>query len=373
MVITFAVLLPPSSDAAPYGATYSLSPTPAVCGGQANSVDVTVTNTGTLTWDPQKFSLSYHWYLGPQVYIFDGLRTPLPQPLGPNQKVTIQAAVHAPNPASFLLLPNITGPLTLKWDMVQEGVTWFSQQGVPTGDQGVTFKSNTECLDRHFLLTRVYPRITNGPKVAEPESVIILGGERFGKSAGKVLLKWDDPGGEVKLEILAWHDNVVGARVPAMSGVVDYAASLVLVTASGARSTLWPVKFLATRNLLWLPDTAVQATCSQAAWRNRCNSVGDPPLGLGFHVDRAATFSASHQSGVDFAQGTDAISATLANGWVLHNHDLWGTRDRVSLSGFAEGSPSATVRLFWTAGNFFDIVRYGVNLTIIGPKGVPYK
>jgi hypothetical protein len=89
---------------------------------------VTVTNTGSLTWGANSaFRLAYHWYQGSTVIIYDGHRTFLPQNVGPGQSLTLQAVLQAPGTA---------GTYTLKWDMVHEGVTWFSFQGVATGDVG---------------------------------------------------------------------------------------------------------------------------------------------------------------------------------------------------------------------------------------------
>jgi len=130
---------------APYGAAYGPGPVPSLTRGQTITVKVGVTNTGGLTWIPSganAFRLSYHWYktntvgagaaLPALAVVWDGLRTNLPGPLGPNQTniSPLNASVQA---------PSIAGTYVLKWDMVQEGFpgTWFSQQKVLTFDQTV--------------------------------------------------------------------------------------------------------------------------------------------------------------------------------------------------------------------------------------------
>jgi hypothetical protein len=113
----------------PYGATYSPAPPPSLTASQTTIVSVTVTNTGTLTWGANgAFRLAYHWYNKGSFVLWEGFRTVLPQAVGPGQGIVLQAILQA---------PPIPGTYTLKWDMVEEGVTWFSAQGVPMADQTV--------------------------------------------------------------------------------------------------------------------------------------------------------------------------------------------------------------------------------------------
>jgi hypothetical protein len=117
-------------NASPYGATYSPAPVPNLTISQATTVAVTVTNTGSLTWGANSaFRLAYHWVNGANVVVWNGRRTVLPQSVGPSQSLALPANLQA---------PTTPGTYTLKWDMVHEGVTWFSSQGVATGNQTVT-------------------------------------------------------------------------------------------------------------------------------------------------------------------------------------------------------------------------------------------
>ncbi|MBI4299939.1 MAG: N-acetylmuramoyl-L-alanine amidase [Chloroflexi bacterium] len=93
--------------------------------GETVPVKVDVTNTGSITWNagsPNPFHLGYHWYdsQGNQ-YIQppeDDHRNVLPGPVAPGQKVVVDALLTSPKAA---------GSYMLKWDMVQEGVTWFAR------------------------------------------------------------------------------------------------------------------------------------------------------------------------------------------------------------------------------------------------------
>jgi N-acetylmuramoyl-L-alanine amidase-like protein len=109
----------------PLSAVYSSPPT---VNGAVNStvtVPVTITNVGATTWQPGAFNVSYHLYVpnGP-LFVWDGVRTALPAAVAPNQTITVNVAVK---------VPAGTGAYLLRFEVVQEGVTWFSGQGIPMG------------------------------------------------------------------------------------------------------------------------------------------------------------------------------------------------------------------------------------------------
>jgi SAM-dependent methyltransferase len=96
---------------------------------QANSVfevSVEVLNSGWAEWsseDPHPIKLSYHWLTsGGQVVDFDGLRTPLTPPLAAKESRRFSIKVQAPTKP---------GDYVLAIDLVQEGVTWFSEANAP--------------------------------------------------------------------------------------------------------------------------------------------------------------------------------------------------------------------------------------------------
>ena len=112
------------------GATYSAIAPVTASSNATIFVPVTVTNTGAMTWNPGTVNLAYHLYTASgAVFVWDGQRTGIPAPLGPGQSVTLQARVLAPTPG---------GTYTLRFDLVQEGVTWFSGASVPQGTTTLT-------------------------------------------------------------------------------------------------------------------------------------------------------------------------------------------------------------------------------------------
>jgi O-antigen ligase len=91
-------------------------------------VPLEVTNTGLASWDSRAdppMLLSYHWLddEGSRVVAFEGERTEFGETVEPGETITVRAFVRAPRRA---------GAFQLEWDVVQEGVLWFStEQGAP--------------------------------------------------------------------------------------------------------------------------------------------------------------------------------------------------------------------------------------------------
>ena len=112
-----------------YGASYDVPPAVTLRPDSFNAVPVTLSNRGWLTWQSAHaptFALSYHWLSveTEEVVIYDGLRTPFPQPVDPGEEIELQARVRAPGyPGRYLLM----------WDVVQEHRTWLSLEGVFPG------------------------------------------------------------------------------------------------------------------------------------------------------------------------------------------------------------------------------------------------
>ena len=108
-----------SGLAAGYGAT--TTPQQATISATLQ-LSVQVSNYGQRTWTPGAFSLSYHIFkANGDTVAWDGARGVLPGSVPPFATVSVPISVA---------LPGTTGDYVLAWDMVQEGVAWFSQLGV---------------------------------------------------------------------------------------------------------------------------------------------------------------------------------------------------------------------------------------------------
>src|SRR5687767_5665303 len=126
-----------------YGAAYEVPETLILRPGSFNDVPITLANRGWLTWQSSQagapdartlrvgvespsFAMSYHWLSAEteELVIYDGLRTPFPQPVDPGDEIELLARVRAPGyPGTYLLM----------WDVVQEHRTWLSLEGVLPG------------------------------------------------------------------------------------------------------------------------------------------------------------------------------------------------------------------------------------------------
>ena len=98
--------------------------------GQTKIVIMTLRNTSYRTWPaggPNPVRLGYHWYTRTGQAIPADLwadnRTQLPYDVLPGASVTLAANLGAPRQV---------GSFEVRWDMVEESITWFAWQGTPT-------------------------------------------------------------------------------------------------------------------------------------------------------------------------------------------------------------------------------------------------
>lgn len=107
--------------------------------GASTSVAITVQNKGRAIWSSsEKFRLGYRWFRQDGTEVFQAGGGPqyatLPTDIPFGQSVMFVAQVTAPASG---------GAYTLRWDMVQDGVTWFGNQGNATLDVAVTIDEPT--------------------------------------------------------------------------------------------------------------------------------------------------------------------------------------------------------------------------------------
>lgn len=112
-----------------YAVAWGAHTTPStMTASSANNVTISFTNSGTLTWSASGTNpvrLSYHWKTGAcpgtTTAVFDGVRTALAADVAGGGSVSsLSATVQAPASA---------GTYCLQYDLVREGITWFSWQG----------------------------------------------------------------------------------------------------------------------------------------------------------------------------------------------------------------------------------------------------
>ncbi|MCL4385132.1 MAG: LCP family protein [Cyanobacteria bacterium] len=117
--------------ASKYNAIYSIDANAipdALATGMTYNINVKVKNTGAIKWEnggATPVFLGYHWinFDTKQMVVFDGKRSVIPQAaVNPGEEVTFNMQISS---------PPVKGKYILQIDLVKEGVTWFSYQGVP--------------------------------------------------------------------------------------------------------------------------------------------------------------------------------------------------------------------------------------------------
>ena len=116
----------PLSVTSGFSAGYAGTTTPGqVTIGAQISLSTTVLNYGPRAWSasgPNKVSLSYHISTAAgETVVWDGARGALPNDVPPFSQVTVPITVT---------VPQGVGDYVISWDMVLEGVAWFSSTGV---------------------------------------------------------------------------------------------------------------------------------------------------------------------------------------------------------------------------------------------------
>jgi hypothetical protein len=111
-----------------FGAEYDVEGVPStVRAGQRFTVPVRLRNTGSLAWQSggaRPFRLGTHWDPVDRtrtVGDYEGMRTALPADVPPGGTLDVLAVVRG---------PALPGAYRLRWDLVEEHVTWFSERGV---------------------------------------------------------------------------------------------------------------------------------------------------------------------------------------------------------------------------------------------------
>lgn len=233
-----------------YGASYEVPQTLTLQPGSFNDVPVALSNRGWITWQSDAmpaFALSYHWLTvdSEEVVLYDGLRTPFPQPVEPGDDVQLQARVRAPGyPGSYLLV----------WDVVQEHRTWLSVEGVYPGRtmvsvEGDAVTSPLQARGRMPSSTMRMPRTVlwrTALDISRERPLLGIGPDNYRLTYGP------------RLGLAAWdtrvHANNMYLEVLAGMGVAGFAA-LAWLLAAGARSTVALVRSATAQSIGFIAAT----------------------------------------------------------------------------------------------------------------------
>jgi hypothetical protein len=109
--------------------------------GQRFTVPLRLRNTGALGWrnrGARPFRVAYHWEpvdRASTVGDYEGLRTDLPADVPPGGSIEVLAVARG---------PALPGDYRLRWDLLEEQVTWFSDRGNPTPTQPVVVEAEVD-------------------------------------------------------------------------------------------------------------------------------------------------------------------------------------------------------------------------------------
>lgn len=209
----------------------------------------------------------------------------------------------------------------------------------------------------------------------EPGEELIVNGCGFGTQAGELRLVGNFPGGHLKLDILAWYDHAISARLPAVSGVLDQTAQLQVVTSALKLGNTHATAFRATRHVVKLEESDFQITCTGTDYDD-CHWPWNVGLMGGTTDTGPRSFGATHHvnSKGELNLGIDTAKFSLGNGYVLAGH-WWSwisphgnSQAAMDASGYAFGQPSGSIRTVFTVVG--TGVQYWHVVYAIGPVGL---
>lgn len=105
--------------------------------GRPAKIYVLVENLSEITWvsdQTQPVFASYHWTdQAGEVFIYEGIRSRLPQAIEPAARKQVPVSVIA---------PNVAGDYTLEVTLVHEGVTWMEDDGLTNLSLAITVEQS---------------------------------------------------------------------------------------------------------------------------------------------------------------------------------------------------------------------------------------
>ena len=302
--------------ASPYSATYNTAAVPATLPAAATTpVVVNVTNTSQSAWTStgsNAIKLGYHWVnasTGAVVVFEDWQRGLLGSDLaaGASRGITIDVKT-----------PTSPGNYTLKFDMVQEWITWFSGQGVATGNVSITVPSpysatyNTAAVPATLPAAATTPVVVNVTNTSQSawtstgSNAIKLGYHWVNASTGAVVVFEDWQRGLLGSDLAAGASRGITIDVKTPTSPGNYTLKFNMVqewitwfsgqgVATGNVSITVPSPYSATYNTAAVPATLPAAATtpvvvnvtntSQSAW----TSTGSNAIKLGYHWVNAST------------------------------------------------------------------------------------
>lgn len=215
-----------------------------------------------------------------------------------------------------------------------------------------------------------------------PGQLVEIDGCHFGGRAGAIQLTGPFPGGPLTLAVSSWTDTVILATVPAVTGVPDGPAQVIVSPPGMPAADPVETQFVATRTTDLLYPVQY-ATCDRKTQSDFCGYIQDDPgreAFWGHHWSRGTFFGVG---------GSDRYYASLKNGWVIMpipssvfinwngytSCSQWWSNDGGHVSsviGFEQGSPIVDGTINWWVDANCSGVAYEATILLTGPLGLPY-
>ncbi len=238
------------------------------------------------------------------------------------------------------------------------------------------------------------PRIDFAFGILEPGGPLVVGGSQFGLATGELWI--EGAFGKRQLTVTQhqgddeWHNGGIGALMPAasqltgMDGPDDLGFEIWVETAAGKESNRWPLRFL--EEVKELPRESVQLlSCGDDGNRNNCNSFSDTGdfcffqelLSAGYPGTTIAGGHYNCLAAIGDDTDTDIYRVSLKNGWALQSFDFsdnlpFDIGHASAPSNFQQGAASWNPSVAWTVTPGDEII-YGLQIYIVGPKGIPHE
>jgi len=192
-------------------------------------------NTSNFTWPAggaNPIRLSYHWWslTTNRTVLWEGGRTLLSADVPPGGSVTLNGNVTFPSTA---------GPYLLRWDMVEEGVSWFSGRGVATGDQFVRVETPpppSAFVYGSSMLPSTPATVGTGATASVPVRVQNLGATTWDSSIN-LSYHWLDSAGRT----VTWEGLRTSLSGTAPNALIDVNAQVAAPASAGTYTLVWDI------------------------------------------------------------------------------------------------------------------------------------
>ena len=149
----------------------------AMIAGTAATVEVSVMNTGLVSWSAtgeQAVHLSYHWFdSSGNTAQWDGTRAVLEHDVAPGDAATLVVDLRA---------PGTDGSYVLAWDMVKEGSGWFSASSTAMKTQPVAVSDGVTVEDLRAVARQAAISVGLDPEIFDRQIMAESGFDRDASS-----------------------------------------------------------------------------------------------------------------------------------------------------------------------------------------------